>query len=208
MCGRYELNETPARLGSRYRIDAGDLGFAPNADVRPTDTNPVILLADGQRIASMRHWGFVPSWAKDPKAISNPFNARSEEAYAKPFFRGPFRQQRCLVPASAFFEWKGWRARSARRSIASRVRMGTWSRSRGRTIVGTAAMTRSGFPPAYSAPLVIHPLQYEVTRHSGSWEQTVRPDDLASAGNPQTARLAPLRTAEIDPQPTVVTGRY
>jgi SOS response associated peptidase (SRAP) len=65
MCGRYELNETQARLGSRYRIDAGDLGFAPNADVRATDTNPVILLADGQRIASMRRWGFVPSWAKD-----------------------------------------------------------------------------------------------------------------------------------------------
>src|ERR1022692_2786200 len=64
MCGRYELNETPARLGSRYRIDAGDLGFAPNSDVRATDTNPVVLLADGQRIASMRRWGFVPSWAK------------------------------------------------------------------------------------------------------------------------------------------------
>src|SRR5271169_560327 len=106
MCGRYELNETPARLGSRYRIDAGHLEFAPNADVRPTDTNPVILFADGQRIASMRRWGLTPYWAKDPKAISNPFNARSEEAYAKPFFRGPFKNRRCLVPASAFFEWK------------------------------------------------------------------------------------------------------
>ena len=41
MCGRYELNDTPARLGSRYRIEPGDLDFAQNADVRPTDTNPV-----------------------------------------------------------------------------------------------------------------------------------------------------------------------
>ena len=93
MCGRYELNETPARLGSRYRVEADDLGFAQNADVRPTDTNPVILLADGQRIASMRRWGLVPYWAKDPKAISKPFNARSEEAYAKPFFRSPFSRE-------------------------------------------------------------------------------------------------------------------
>ena len=106
MCGRYELNETPARLGSRYRIEPGDLEFAQNDDVRPTTTNPVILLHGGRRVASMRRWGIVPSWAKDPKAISNPFNARSEEAYAKPFFRGPFKTKRCLVPASAFFEWK------------------------------------------------------------------------------------------------------
>lgn len=60
MCGRYELNETPARLGSRYRVESGDLKFARNDDVRSTDTNPVILLAGGQRIASMRRWGIVP----------------------------------------------------------------------------------------------------------------------------------------------------
>ena len=106
MCGRYELNETPARLGSRYRVDPGNLEFAPNGDVRPTDTNPVILLADRQRVASMRRWGIVPFWAKDPKAISTPFNARSEQAYAKPMFREPFKFKRCLGPASAFFEWK------------------------------------------------------------------------------------------------------
>ena len=102
MCGRYELNETPARLGSRHRIEPGNLDFAQNVDVRPTDTNPVILLADGQRIASMRRWGMTPYWAKDPKSMSNPFNARSEEAYSKPFFRGPFKSERCLMPTTAF----------------------------------------------------------------------------------------------------------
>ena len=54
----------------------------------------------------MRKWGIVPFWANDPKSISHPINARSEEAYAKPMFRGPFRSNRCLVPATAFFEWK------------------------------------------------------------------------------------------------------
>ena len=106
MCGRYELNDTPARLGSRYRIAPGDLDFAQNADVRPTTTNPVILLREGKRIASMRRWGIVPFWTKDPKAMSTPFNARSEEAHAKPMFRGPFQSRRCLIPATAFFEWQ------------------------------------------------------------------------------------------------------
>ena len=106
MCGRHELNETPARIGSRYRIDPGDLDFAQNADVRPTDTNPVILLREGHRLASMRRWGLVPFWAKDPKAISHPITARSEEAYEKPMFRGPFKGKRCPVPATTFFEWQ------------------------------------------------------------------------------------------------------
>jgi putative SOS response-associated peptidase YedK len=106
MCGRYELNETPARLGSRYRIEPGDLDFAPNADVRPTETNPVILIHDAARVASMRRWGIVPFWAKDPNGISHPINARSEDAYAKPMFRDPFKSRRCLIPTTAFFEWK------------------------------------------------------------------------------------------------------
>ena len=106
MCGRYELNETPANLGSRYRIEPGNIDFAPNADVRPTTVNPVILLRDHVRSIELRRWGFVPSWAKDPKAISNPFNAVSETAADKPFFRAAFKKRRCIVPANAFFEWK------------------------------------------------------------------------------------------------------
>ena len=104
MCGRYELNETPARLGSRYRIEPGDLEFAQNADVRPTERNSVILRRGAHCFNAQV--GHVPFWAKDPKAISTPFNARSEEAYAKPMFRGPFKSKRCLVPATAFFEWQ------------------------------------------------------------------------------------------------------
>ena len=106
MCGRYELNETPARVGSRYRIEPGDIEFAHNADVRPTTSNPVVFVHDGVRRMALRRWGFVPSWVKDPKAISNLFNAVSETAPDKPFFRTAFRRRRCIVPANAFFEWK------------------------------------------------------------------------------------------------------
>jgi hypothetical protein len=30
MCGRYDMSETPAKLGGRYRVDSGSLEFAPN----------------------------------------------------------------------------------------------------------------------------------------------------------------------------------
>jgi hypothetical protein len=57
MCDRHELNEAPDRLGSRYHVEVGDLDFVQNTDVRPTGTNPAILLHDRRRIASMRKSG-------------------------------------------------------------------------------------------------------------------------------------------------------
>ena len=105
MCGRYDLSETPARLGARYRVDVGSLEFAPEADVRPTSVNPVILLRGGRRVVELMRWGLVPSWATEPKHFVGNFNARSEQAPERPMFREPFRRRRCLVPASAFYEW-------------------------------------------------------------------------------------------------------
>ncbi len=105
MCGRYDMSETPARLGSRYMVDVGSLAFSPSDDVRPTSSNPVMLLREGRRVVELMRWGLIPYWAKDPKAVANSFNARSEDAYFRPMFRGPFRSRRCVVPASAFYEW-------------------------------------------------------------------------------------------------------
>lgn len=64
----------------------------------------------GARLMATRlRWGLVPGWFKDPvsdwKAAT--FNARVEDAYSKPTFRGAWRYGRCLIPASGYFEWSG-----------------------------------------------------------------------------------------------------
>ena len=51
-------------------------------------------------------WGLVPSWAKDTKIGYQMINARSEGIEQKPSFRKPFRSQRCIVPATGFYEWQ------------------------------------------------------------------------------------------------------
>ena len=38
-------------------------------------------------------------------------NARAEGIETKPSFKRPLRTQRCLLPASAFFEWQGVKRR-------------------------------------------------------------------------------------------------
>jgi putative SOS response-associated peptidase YedK len=34
------------------------------------------------------------------------FNARAETVAGKPMFRSPFKRNRCIIPASGYFEWK------------------------------------------------------------------------------------------------------
>jgi len=106
MCGRYssksgadeivrefELNETPRKIPPRFNI-------APTQDV------PVVILASEGRGLTFLRWGLVPSWAKDPSIGYKMINARSETVAEKAAYRSAFRNQRCLLVASGFFEWK------------------------------------------------------------------------------------------------------
>lgn len=63
-------------------------------------------------------FGLVPHWATDTKITRSTYNCRSETAAVKPSFRDAYkRQQRCIIPADAFYE-PDWRTGKA---IATRI---------------------------------------------------------------------------------------
>lgn len=105
MCARFELNVAPADLLSRFGLTAppqpgrdqpAPLDDLPRAEVRPTDLVPVI---GPRRVPIALRWGFAVSWDRRPL-----INARAETLAEKPTFRRCLGN-RCLVPATAFFEW-------------------------------------------------------------------------------------------------------
>jgi putative SOS response-associated peptidase YedK len=110
MCGRaYEtyteeelsiqyLNRRPLRLGT----------FQQTYNLAPTQPSPVVLQRDGERTIEPFRWGLVPSWAKSIEAAAkySMINARGEEIAEKRSYAEPFRQRRCVVPLSGFFEWQ------------------------------------------------------------------------------------------------------
>jgi putative SOS response-associated peptidase YedK len=114
MCGRYELVDG-RRVFIRFRVANKPPILPDNADVRPTQQ---VFVLQSDHVLSLMKWGLVPSWAKDPHIGSKMINARAEGIESKPSFKRPLRFQRCIIPASAFFEWKGSPGAKAKYRIA------------------------------------------------------------------------------------------
>jgi putative SOS response-associated peptidase YedK len=113
MCGRYALYG-PYELGDP-RIVEGWVehirnpleAFGARYNMAPSQSLPVLRLVEGAaRIEPMR-WGLLPHWAKDTKAGYSTINARIEGVTEKPAFRDAWKRgQRCLVPATGWYEWR------------------------------------------------------------------------------------------------------
>lgn len=78
----------------------------PRYNIAPAQTVPVICRWRGQ-IEFMR-WGLIPVWQKSEggKIPTGYRNARIESVAEKPAFKRAFASQRCLIPASGFYEWR------------------------------------------------------------------------------------------------------
>jgi putative SOS response-associated peptidase YedK len=104
MCGRFLMTMPVDELNRRFRLDIR-LNLPPRYNIAPTQ--PVGIVRRGERSGrefAVVRWGLVPSWAKEISA-SPQINARAETVADKPFFRGAYRQKRCLVPANGWYEW-------------------------------------------------------------------------------------------------------
>lgn len=111
MCGRFATGN----LDNPYWVDW--LGLTeeaewpvPSWNVAPTQS--VAIVGDGpggRRSVRQARWGMIPSWWSKPLSAFRmaTFNARSEEAAAKPVFRDAFARRRCLIPAIGYYEWSG-----------------------------------------------------------------------------------------------------
>ena len=104
MCGRFTLNKRRDELADHYGL-ADVPVFTGGYNIAPSAQAPVIRTGQAQeREAAVCHWGFIPHWVKEP--VLKPINARAETLTDKPYFRDAFRQRRCLVPASGYYEWR------------------------------------------------------------------------------------------------------
>ena len=118
MCGRYTLNMTFGGIVGLYRLTLpedepkdrnGKPMCGPNYNVAPTTVMPIIRPAGNGRELVMAGWGLIPFWMK-PEELSRPLystiNARSDRIATAPTYREPFKQRRCIVPTTGWYEWQ------------------------------------------------------------------------------------------------------
>jgi putative SOS response-associated peptidase YedK len=106
MCGRYELHAHPEVIALQFALDEPPQ-FKASYNICPgSEILAVRVDRTGKRAARAYRWGLIPHWAKDPAIGNKLANARGESLSERPAFRDAFRQWRCLVPASGFYEWQ------------------------------------------------------------------------------------------------------
>jgi putative SOS response-associated peptidase YedK len=106
MCGRYAITSPLEALIKAFAVQGARPNLQPRYNAAPSQDLPVVRAGPGGREITLMHWGLVPSWSKGPDSRYSMINARAETVASKPAYRGPFRRQRCLVPANGFYEWK------------------------------------------------------------------------------------------------------
>ena len=110
MCGRF-VNEAGVEvMRQRYGASGPAIDWTPSWNITPTRMIPVLLGGSRGRRLGLMHWG----WHTPVLGGRLLVNCRGEEAHAKPLFRTVLSARRCVVPATAFYEWKPAAMRGAR----------------------------------------------------------------------------------------------
>lgn len=106
MCGRFTQAYTWQEIRDLYDLTGTAQNLEPRYNIAPTQQIDVVYIPDGTRLLAKMRWGLIPPWwKKTAKETPSTFNARAETVAEKPFFRSAFKRQRCIIPASGFYEW-------------------------------------------------------------------------------------------------------
>jgi putative SOS response-associated peptidase YedK len=119
VCGRLtlhisDLGELRLRLGvQRILVDA----WRPRYNIAPTQSMPVVLVRDNERVLQSLRYGLVPSWSKSAASASRLINARVETVATLPSFRRALRTDRCVIPATGYYEWQAMAGRRTKQPV-------------------------------------------------------------------------------------------
>lgn len=103
MCARFEQYFERVHRWSKL-LHEWSKKRGPQYNIKPTQQAGTYD-AEGLR---ERSWWLIPPWSKTPKIKYPTFNSRAETLADKPAFRHAWQHsQRCIVPASRYFEWTG-----------------------------------------------------------------------------------------------------
>mgnify|MGYP001247541999 FL=1 len=100
MCGRYYIDIGKDELSFVNNIS--EIKYEQNFNVAPQNHAPCII--DNNLVIA--NWGYFPDWLKSQSNSRPLFNTRYESLLEKKTFTSAFKNSRCLIPISGWYEWK------------------------------------------------------------------------------------------------------
>jgi len=105
MCGRYILRMQDKYL-REWNLHGPPAWVSVSYNIAPSQQVPIMRMQQGAPEAAMVRWGLVPAFARGEPGKFSTINARIETFETAASYRGPWRRgQRCIQPASGFYEW-------------------------------------------------------------------------------------------------------
>ena len=100
MCGRFALDVHNETMRALFGVEP-DIDLAPHYNLAPGQDIATIRMENDRRRLAVLRWGFPI------RSVARPLvNVRGETVDTNAAFRDAFRNRRCLVPATGFYEWQ------------------------------------------------------------------------------------------------------
>ena len=171
MCGRFALHATESEIKAHFQLKCG-FPMSPRYNIAPHQPIPAIR-SPGKKVDFL-NWGFTPSWAAATldKAPACYINARAESLHEKPAIKHAIKKNRCIIPATGFYEWKVVRGKKQPFFIFLTHQplfglagiWGTWQGTNGQTVESCAIITTPALSPLNHLhermPLILAPNTY------------------------------------------------
>ncbi|MFA5312439.1 MAG: SOS response-associated peptidase [Methanomassiliicoccales archaeon] len=103
MCGRFIIAFTDG-FHVRFSVPVDEVEVKARFNIAPSQFVPIVVSESPNHLENMR-WGLIPSWSKEERSGLKLINVRSETVNEKKMFKRLMTRNRCLVPATGFYEW-------------------------------------------------------------------------------------------------------
>ena len=163
MCGRYYLEISKENMSFVSNIDSFE--YKTNYNISPQSTVPAII--NNELVNTI--WGYFPGWLKEQDNPRPLFNSRYESLLEKKTFTSAFRNNRCLIPLSGWYEWRTENELRQPYFFYNKENLQIftaglfWRRSNGD--IETSIITREAVPPLDTihnrSPLILNTSQIE-----------------------------------------------
>lgn len=104
MCGAYGFSAKDAvSVYKRFDVVNTLIDFKPRYNVRPGQLNPVITAHSPKQISRM-FWGLINEKTEKATKRLSTINATAERIASSWIYKEAFKNRRCLIPATGFYE--------------------------------------------------------------------------------------------------------